>query len=454
MRMRLYASTGECWNKPRERERGHQKGGVLEKRSSSRMLGSSKLVTLVAAILSLCLMVMLMGQGVQKAQAASLKLDQASFVSVQLSKDAEDKGISISNLNLRYMMYKVANAEQQAGYDAYTFAFIKSDPELLTIDDINKLNANTSAATGANKLGASDYDALAQKVAGVIMENAGTPNAIAATYNVPATPAQEIAAGLYVIVPFGADTVTTPESDTANVLTTTKTTDTKETIYASNAYTATQKLIFKPQLVALPTKDVDQVTGSINSANPGEWIYYPTLTLKPTIEPRKGSLTINKLITTSEYNNENIGNNETTFVFDIKGYTDEAHTNLVYTNVASVVINTKNGNSGSATIGNIPAGLYVVVTETYTGTSYEAVTKDGQTAQIIATDNTLIGDTTASATVGAFVDFENTYKNNGNKGGSVTNTFNNGEGEWTWSKNGVAQGNSSSSSSSSSSSGN
>lgn len=435
--MRLYASTGECWNKPRERERGHQKGGVLEKRSSSRMLGSSKLVTLVAAILSLCLMVMLMGQGVQKAQAASLNLSQPSSVGIQLSDDAAKADVSISDLDLRYMLYKVADAKAQEGYDAYTFAYPASAKhKLLDIEDIDKLNANTSTATETSKLGASDYDALAQKAAGVIVESAGTNSPIEADYNVSAAVRNDIAAGLYVIVPFGADTVTTPDSPTANVLTTTKTTDTKETIYASNAYTATQKLIFKPQLVALPTKDVDQVTGSINSANPGEWIYYPTLTLKPTIEPRKGSLTINKLITTSEYNNENIGNNEATFVFDIKGYTDEAHTNLVYTNAASVVINTKNGNSGSATIGNIPAGLYVVVTETYTGTSYEAVTKDGQTAQIIPTDNTLI-DGTGSTTPGVSVDFENTYNNNGNKGGSVTNTFNNEYGEdgklgWQW----------------------
>ena len=395
------------------------------------MLGNNKLVTLVAAILSLCLMGMLLFQGVQKAQADPFSPGSKSYLDIQLSDDAGD--VTVSDLGLWYKLYKVANVEQQAGYDAYEFEFITNG--LLDIaykGDIEALNSITASSDDS----AEKYKALANAAAEAIYNAQGS---VSPAYNLEANGSQAgvdygVLPGLYLVVPYGSNTIPEGSPADTNVLVPN---DSKSAPYpyVSKAYTETQKFTFNPQLLALPT------TNTLNSADPTGWNYNPTITLKPSIEPRKGSLTINKLISAGEYNNDDIGNNQVTFVFDIKGYTDEAHTNLAYTNVASIVINTKDGNSGSATIDGIPAGLYIVVTERYTGNSYEAVTKDGQTTQIVATDSTLIDDGTANATVGAFVDFENTYNGTGNKGGSVTNTFAMGEnGGWEWIKNGESQG--------------
>lgn len=138
-------------------------------------------------------------------------------------------------------------------------------------------------------------------------------------------------------------------------------------------------------------------------------------------------------------------NNEATFVFDIKGFSTQEDANAaaagaaitpVYSNVASVSFDAAGTNR--VTVDNIPAGIYVVVTEIYSGTSYKPVGTTPQIVPIVATDNN------AASANGVSVAFQNAYNADDpspNKGGSVTNSFKVGDdGEWVWSKDGVQQG--------------
>lgn len=410
-------------------KRRHLKGGALEKRSLCCKYARKSIAAFVGVVLSLCLVSALAFQGVQKAQAAPLDLSKSCTVQIALSGTDEQP----ADLGLHYKLYKVAAVEQQPGYDAYTYAatnaFAALGPEVDWL---------ASAAT------ASGYKALAQSAAALIVDAAESGAPVAADYDydaAAAAAAQAVAPGLYLLVAYGADTLSENLATTNVLVPNQNAAEEGASKYVSTAFSNSKRYDFAPEVVALPTKAQNGHGGSSNSADLTEWVYDPTFTLKPAVTDRVGSLEINKRLLEFEQT-EGVAGNEATFVFEIKGYATrddaiaaQANPDIkpVYSNVASITFNATGSNK--AVVQNIPAGLYVVVTEVYSGTSYQPVSsQQPQEGYIVATDNAAI------EVLPTALNFENTYNGNANKGGSVTNSFQFGENEeWVWSKNGEAQ---------------
>lgn len=384
------------------------------------------IVAFVGMVLSLCLVGALAFQGVQKAQAAPLDLSRSCSVQVALSGTDEQP----ADLGLHYKLYKVAAVVQQSGYDAYTYAATNAFSAL-----------ESEVADLASNATASGYKALAQSAAGLIVEAAEGSSPIAADYDCDAaTAAPNVTPGLYLLVAYGADTLAENLATTNVLVPNQNAADEGASKYVSTAFSNAKRYDFAPEVVALPTKTPSADGGAPNSADPTDWVYDPTFTLKPTVTDRVGSLEISKRLLEFEQT-EGVAGNEATFVFEIKGYATRddavaAQTNPdvkpVYSNVASITFNA--AGTSKAVVENIPAGIYVVVTEVYSGTSYQPTSTQPQEGYIVATDNAVIE--VAPTSLG----FENTYNGSANKGGSVTNSFRFGEDEeWVWSKDGQTQ---------------
>ncbi len=136
---------------------------------------------------------------------------------------------------------------------------------------------------------------------------------------------------------------------------------------------------FSPQLVSLPMKDptVDENhNSSVNTANPGPWIYDVTAYLKPVPENRYGSLEIVKTLRTYETKEPGI------FVFQIEAALGGQ---TVYSDVESLIF-TEAGQQTIRIENKIPAGAMVTVTEIYEGGTYEIASEKEQTVQIVAED--------------------------------------------------------------------
>lgn len=182
----------------------------------------------------------------------------------------------------------------------------------------------------------------------------------------------------------------------------------------------TVKYLFTPYLTALPSSEY-----TTSGAGSDDWDYDTEIGLKAEAEQQYGKLNITKIL--SNYN-ETLG--RASFVFRIEGR-DETNT-LVYSNVISTTH--EGAGSETVTLGRIPAGLTVTVTEVYSGASYTIVGSDTEFALIWS-------DAAVEATAGtpaqveeAAVSFTNRY-DGGNRGGyGVTNHFeSDGEEGWIWS---------------------
>lgn len=374
------------------------------------MLGSSKLVTLVAAILSLCLMAMLLCQGVQKAQAEQTDVldlsENCSVRKVDVAGNVEELN------NLCYKLYRVANLKQQPGYDAYQFEPIAGSgarfPGLSQqITDLNKLTTQNSSSSAAD-----EYKALAQSVAAeiakpgsvIIPEYEGSAN----------TPSINFIPGLFLLVAYGSDAV---EDPAGNVLV-----QQDNGQYASVAFSSTSKFVFAPELIVVPTRVQDSRDPN-NTAINSAWNYSPVITLKPNITQRTGALVINKKLdefAQSDEGDENLLDKESTFIFQVTGYESETAYNQgaesIYSDVVSITFT--NGGAKAETLDGLPMGSYVVVEEVYAGTSYEPVNKVFE-GIVNANDNEFQNPASPVLTF----EFENTYNRTNNRGGSITNKF-------------------------------
>lgn len=205
-------------------------------------------------------------------------------------------------------------------------------------------------------------------------------------------------------------------------------------VVPQNAYNAdyTYEYMFQPYLTALPGNayaTLDEYGyGQVAPTDPedpdapaaDEWNYDPVIGLKAGRQQLLGELRIEK--TLANYN-ETLG--RTSFVFQMEGRNDAGE--IVY----SEVISTTHDGPGTETVtlGGIPAGITVTVTEVYSGASY---TVDGSgVAEAVIRSGEAVANLEGVRT--ATVSFTNRY-NGGNRGGNgVTNRFDSdGEGGWTW----------------------
>lgn len=128
------------------------------------------------------------------------------------------------------------------------------------------------------------------------------------------------------------------------------------------AYTDQHVYTFAPQLISLPTKAPD-ANGQVSTANNGDWIYNPTVFLKPEQHPRYGYLEIVKdLLKHESFAGQS---EEAVFVFQVEATLDGVS---VYSDVKTMIF-TEAGEK-RVLIDKIPVGATVTVTEVYSGASY------------------------------------------------------------------------------------
>ena len=167
---------------------------------------------------------------------------------------------------------------------------------------------------------------------------------------------------------------------------------------------------FKESLISLPNN-------YWYNSQSDDWIYNLTeknaVGLKPDREERKGDLVINKTLTSY---NATVGG--ATFVFHVNV---EKRDGTVTNNVYKMEF-TGAGND-SFTIGDLPAGAKVTVTEAYSGASYKLVSDKDQKTTIIAQEEE--GNPVS-------VSFVNEYDGGQNGGSGIVNRFymENGSVDW------------------------
>ena len=170
---------------------------------------------------------------------------------------------------------------------------------------------------------------------------------------------------------------------------------------------------FTPYLISLPNN-------YYYTEGDDTWVYELTgdkaVGLKPEKTDRYGDLVINKEL---DVYNETIGG--ANFVFQIEGTKKDIDTGDVTVVYSDVVSMTFTGyGTDSIKIEHIPAGSEIVVTEIYSGSSYELTSDASQTVTIIAED-------------AVNTNFSNTFNEKLNGGTGLVNSFayNSESGEWT-----------------------
>lgn len=279
-------------------------------------------------------------------------------------------------------LYKVADAREVSGGDMYSYQLL---------DAYKDLNISDSPDN-------SEWRSNSQKAADIALRSGReTPVVRGAASGAPITTANNgsrLSSGLYLVVARGQGVeqyITEIQDETGAMR------------LATVAYSQHSKYTFAPELVSLPGKEAS-ADGSLNTANPGDWVYDMSITLKPEKDNRYGSLEIVKTLLSYETSAP------ATFVFSIEaeGYNEKNELVNVYSDVVTMVF-TESGVQ-SVLIDKLPAGAVVTVTEVYSGACYVLTTDDRQISVISA-------DTVAS------VSFTNGYNNSPNKGGGITNKF-------------------------------
>ena len=170
---------------------------------------------------------------------------------------------------------------------------------------------------------------------------------------------------------------------------------------------------FTPYLISLPNN-------YYYTKGDDTWVYKLTgdkaVGLKPEKSDRYGDLVINKEL---DVYNETLGG--ANFVFQIeaaKTDIDTEEVKVVYSDVVSMTF--EGYGTDSIMIEHIPAGSEIVVTEVYSGASYELTSAASQTVTVIAED-------------AVETNFSNTFNEKLNGGTGLVNsfTYNSESGEWT-----------------------
>ena len=175
-------------------------------------------------------------------------------------------------------------------------------------------------------------------------------------------------------------------------------------VYAQKVESPTYEYNFTPYLISLPNNYY-----KVNEDD--TWVYEVETGLKTEQKDRFGDLVIDKTLTSY---NATLGG--ATFVFQVEAFKEGES---VYSNAHSLVFD--GAGTKSLTIPNIPAGANVTVTETYSGSSYEATTAPEQTTVIVAEGEE--GNP-------AHVAFTNEYNKQLNGGSSIVNKFEYNDGDW------------------------
>lgn len=262
---------------------------------------------------------------------------------------ADDKS-EVKDVSAQVNLYRIATGSKDATYDTYNFAF--------DVAAFAKLGEGYDPQTMSNE----SWQRMADAAKKIVEENKIKPDATA--------PVGEkitgLADGIYLaLIP--------------------------------NTTSDTYEFTFVPSLVAVPGKVGEDGAPVYNTAS-GSWTNEVTAVVKWSMAPLYGKLLINK--TVKDFSGE-----PATFVYHI---VDAETGGEKYENYAAVQYTAKGVQS--TTVGKIPAGMTVNVTEVNTGARYQVVGAAEQTAVI-------------SADQDAAVDFVNEPDDSGKKGHGIENHF-------------------------------
>ena len=289
-------------------------------------------------------------------------------------------------------LYKVADAEKVAGYDAYSLK-----PEegygSLKISEYSDLQEMDAAA----------WDDMAQQAARIALDKDNpTESNWSCSVTDKGASFTDLDPGLYLAVTRGGDLqfpAYTKEVDWEI-----KEGETEKR-FATIANSGKYEYSFLPQLIALPAKAAN-ADGGISTANRGPWLYSINTFLKSGRTDRYGSLRIIK--TLSEYETEaGIAKPEpATFVFEVVATLEGEQVFHTFESISFTA-----GGENSVTIDHIPATADVTVTEVYSGSGYEISGSDIQNGITITADDV------------AEAPFTNVYNENRKKGYGIKNQF-------------------------------
>lgn len=374
----------------------------------------SKWIKILAA--AICVVMALPAAG----SAAPLELDKPCSLTVEAIKHTPGSNDEIVNdlktANLVYDLYKVADMVDEGGYYTYQIKETSKFRELLTNQNLTKkynpladadgrlvvprdgsnvnkdlwgdlaqeaaklaLNTLDTQTGGVGETGSPTQTATGLPVIGEIVgtirpgKNAFTgPERV--LYNAslgsvePGSNPISLDAGLYLLIARGSnvDAYITSERVRSNGRDSAANPTAGEEKLVTVAYTDQHVYTFAPQLISLPTKEAD-ANGQISTANNGDWIYNPTVHLKPEQHLRYGYLEIVKdLLTYESFAGQS---EEAVFVFQVEATLGEGDQKVsVYSDVKTLTF-TGTGLK-SVLIDKIPVGAEVTVTEVYSGASY------------------------------------------------------------------------------------
>ena len=328
---------------------------------------------------ALCLMILL----TMNTTVWAVDLNQPNSLTVTSVASTSEYREDVAEANVVIDLYLLATAVPVTGIDSYGYRF---DPEsadsAITIGDISM----DVLDTGNVSLAGEQWNDLAQQAAAIARQGA-----YKVVESVPT--GQKISgltAGLYLIIAHGegiTDYWTTREDEYGR--------QQIITVAETESYT----YAFAPSVIALPTKNAatdangDVIINEagmpdINTADSyGDWIYDASASLKPTVTPRYGGLTVVKTIDQFK------GDEEVTFVFRVTASAPEGKVfpddpDYSYSNVVAVAFNASTGLSTTAVVDRIRAGAAVSVEEIYTGLRYKAGTMTAPESNIVVPGST------------------------------------------------------------------
>lgn len=392
-----------------------------------------------AVLLAAVLLVLSVPFGGKPAYAVDLDANCSLEVTPGSVTMAED----LATANVVIDLYRVADAVPVTGYDTYDWQMNEPFAGITIEKGIDSTGWKTAAQAAADVvLGKAPEGQTAWNPSATVDAIKSAHPELVFSGNAADAPITGLKAGLYLVIAHGSDVenyaaVGTPESAAEGA--TTETAAPAGTVTIANSRLYAYK--FAPELVSLPTKAADPVTGEINTANPGDWIYDAVgangITLKPSQEPRAGNLQITKILDIYEQREKTTDGetrqikDDATFIFEVSVYENQAAYEsgqaqpTVYHDMVSMVFNGGDTWEKSVLIEDLPVNSYAVVKEVYPEAGsqvghYYLVRSDGE--------KTILANETVEAT------FENTYNNENSGGGSVTNkfTYKAGQSKWGW----------------------
>ena len=365
----------------------------------------------VALLLAATLAILSLPFAGRPAYAVDLDQNCSLKVSPGSALLAED----LAQANVEIDLYRVADAIPVPGQDTYDWQMTEPFTEIVIEKDIDNAGWKAAAQTAADiVLGGAPDGAAAWDPSESVSK---IPAELVYAGNAADTEITDLSAGLYLIIAHGSDITNYAAPGDAE-----EGGEASGTVTLASSQTYAYK--FSPELISLPTKEeVRDASGAVitpsNTANPGDWIYNVTVTLKPSQEFRSGRLEITKeLLTYAQREKTSDGQTReitdpATFIFEVTVYESrEAYeaqgkdAPKVHHDYVSIVFDSYG--SKTVLVEDLPVDSYAVVEEVYSGKVY--TTDTIKTATIPAND-------------AAEVSFVNDYDDEHGGGGSVTNKF-------------------------------